>query len=336
LKKILYIGNKLKQSQNTLTTIDTLSENLKNEGYIVITTSDKKSQLLRLLDMLWHIIKYRTEIDYVLIDTYSTLNFYYAYSCSQLCRFFKLKYIPILHGGNLPNRLKTSPVMCRHIFSNAYKNISPSKYIKTQFENFGFSNIICIPNVIEIEKYSFKLRVINKPKLLWVRAFADIYNPKLAVQLMKDLKDSNIEAELCMVGPDKDGSLGQVKALAEKLQVEVKLTGKLSKEEWIGLSKDYNIFINTTNVDNMPVSVIEAMALGLPVISTNVGGLPFLINDLVSGILVEPNETEGFKNAVLQLMANGILVKELSNNARKKVEQFDWQVIKHIWFSMLT
>ena len=65
-------------------------------------------------------------------------------------------------------------------------------------------------------------------------------------------------------------------------------TGKLSKQEWRDLSKDYNVFINTTNFDNTPVSVIEAMALGIPVVSTNVGGLPFLITDKVDGVLVEP------------------------------------------------
>ena len=56
---------------------------------------------------------------------------------------------------------------------------------------------------------------------------------------------------------------------------KITITGILRKAEWIELSKDYDVFINTTNVDNMPVSVIEAMALGMPIVSTNVGGIPF-------------------------------------------------------------
>lgn len=336
MKTILYIGNVLEDSQKTLTTIDTLSKNLREEGYNVIIASSKRNTLLRLGDMLWHILKYKSQVNYVLIDTYSTLNFYYAYFSSQLCRLFHLKYIPILHGGNLPNRLKNSPIKSRQIFTNAFVNIAPSKYIQSIFENFGYFKVKCISNTIEIEKYPFKQRQIVKPKLLWVRAFSTIYNPQLAVELLKLLKDKNLEADLCMIGPDKDGSLLKVKALAKDLGVNVKFTGKLSKKEWINLSKNYNIFINTTNVDNTPVSVIEAMALGLPVISTNVGGLPFLIDHLETGILVKPLDVSGFKKGVLQFIEDNELAKELALNARQKAEQFDWNVVKQDWLTVLS
>jgi len=79
-----------------------------------------------------------------------------------------------------------------------------------------------------------------------------------------------------MVGPDKDSSLGEAKDLAKQLGVaeSVTFTGVLPKAQWHQLSEKFDIFINTTNIDNMPVSIIEAMALGLPIVSTNAGGLP--------------------------------------------------------------
>lgn len=138
-----------------------------------------------------------------------------------------------------------------------------------------------------------------------------------------------------MVGPDKDGSLARCKKVAAELNLPVTFTGMLKKKEWIALSKDYNIFINTTNFDNMPVSVMEAMALGLPVISTNVGGLPFLIDHEIDGILVPPNNPAAFVNAINKLRENPVLVNTLSNNARSKIEALDWQVIKHKWNSVL-
>ena len=336
MKNLLYIGNQLSQRGNTATTIDILSQLLRQEGYQVVTTSKKINKLLRLLDMLWHIIKYRKKVNYVLIDTYSTQNFYFAYLCSQLCRVLGLKYIPVLHGGNLQNRLQNSPTLSKAIFKNAFKNVTPSEYLKTQFQDFGYHNLEVIPNTIELKNYTFKNRIFDKPKLLWVRSFAEIYNPLLAVEVLKILKEEHIEASLSMVGPEKDGSLELAKQLARKLGIEVIFTGKLSKKEWIKFSEDYNIFINTTNFDNMPVSVIEAMALGLPIVSTNVGGMPFLIDNGVDGILVESNDINAFIKAIENLIANKGFSIQMSKNARHKVEQFDWEIIKEKWISLLS
>lgn len=335
MKNLLYIGNKLSSKGKTATTIDTLSSALSSQGYQVKAVSNKKNKLFRLLDMLLSIIKFRNWADYILIDTYSTQNFYYAYFSSQLCRFFKLKYIPVLHGGNLPNRLKNNPKLCKTIFKNAFVNIAPSEYIKSNFESFGYNNIQIIPNAITLKNYSFKQRYIEDVRLLWVRSFSKIYNPKLAVDVLKALQNKGFQASLTMVGPDNDGSLEDTKAYVKALNINVDFTGKLSKQEWIKRSLDHNIFINTTNFDNMPVSVIEAMALGLPVISTNVGGLPFLIENEVSGILIPPNNVEEFVSNILELKSNKQKIERISNAAREKVEAFSWQEVKEKWKSTL-
>ncbi|WP_452224265.1 glycosyltransferase family 4 protein [Lacinutrix chionoecetis] len=331
MKNLLYIGNKLSTRGKTATTIDTLSNALIAEGYNVKAVSSKKNKLLRLIDMVWSIIKNRSWAHYVLIDTYSTQNFYYALVCSQLCRFFKLKYVPILHGGNLPNRLKNNPKLSHAIFNNAFVNVAPSNYTALAFKDYGFNNITIIPNAINIENYAFKQREIDEVHLLWVRSFSKIYNPKLAVDVLFQLQKKEIKSSLTMVGPDNDGSLEVTKKHAASLNVAVNFTGKLSKKEWITLSKTHNIFINTTNFDNMPVSVIEAMALGLPIISTNVGGLPFLIEDDVTGKLVSPNNAALFVDEIIDLKENKEKVENYTRSARNRVEQFGWQVVKNQW-----
>jgi glycosyltransferase involved in cell wall biosynthesis len=138
-----------------------------------------------------------------------------------------------------------------------------------------------------------------------------------------------------MIGPEKDGSLQQCKKYAKELNVDVYFPGKLSKTEWIKLSYDYNIFINTTNYDNMPVSVIEAMALGFPIISTNVGGMPFLIDNHKDGILVNPDDANGFVNQIKNIISNPKEAIMLGNNARNKAESFNWDLIKQEWISLL-
>ena len=335
MKNLLYIGNKLSTKGKTVTSIETLGRFLEAEGFIVKTASSKTNKFFRLVDMLHHVIKYRKETNYVLIDTYSTSNFYYALLVSQLCRFFKLKYIPILRGGNLPKRLKSNPNLSKAIFNNALINVAPSEYVKSSFESFNYTNLVCIPNTIELDNYPFKIRELDTVKLLWVRSFSEIYNPLLAIKLLKILKNEKLDASLCMVGPDNDGYLEKAKSLANDLKVDVSFTGKLSKEAWIKHSENFNIFINTTNFDNMPVSVIEAMALGIPIISTNVGGIPFLIEHKIDGVLVNPNSIDEFLNAIKELLQEPKMVVEMTTNARKKVEQFDWKYVKNKWHTVL-
>lgn len=334
-KNLLYIGNKLAAHGKPPAAIDSLSVKLEQEGYCVITASSKQNKIFRMLDMALAIIQNRNRVSLVLIDTYSTQNFYYAVITGILCRFFKLAYIPILHGGNLPNRLKNSKNLSNTLFGKAITNVAPSYYMKQQFQEAGFHNITYIPNAIEIENYSFKHRESITPKLLWVRSFSEIYNPLLALEVLEILKKKGVDASLCMVGPDKDGSLEICKRKATELNLAVTFTGMLQKDEWIALSKNYDIFINTTNFDNMPVSVMEAMALGLSVISTNVGGLPFLIENEVDGFLLPPNNPEAFVKAIEYLCTNPLKAQGITKNARTKMEGFDWEKAKHSWIKLL-
>ncbi|TVZ49656.1 glycosyltransferase family 4 protein [Olleya sp. Hel_I_94] len=335
MTNLVYIGNKLISSGKTATTIDTLGTNLEASGFKITYASSYKNIFLRLIHMLWTVFKHRQSTDYVLIDTYSTLNFYYAYAVSKLCKILGLKYIPILHGGNLPIRLIKNPKLSATIFKNAYVNIAPSNYIKASFKEKGYINVEVIPNSIDIINYPFLVREIDTIDLLWVRSFSNLYNPKLAINVLSELKKKGYNCSLCMVGPDNDGSLQEVKKYASNLGLEVSFTGKLTKEEWIALSKNYNVFINTTNFDNTPVSVIEAMALGLPIVSTHVGGLPFLIDNTIDGQLVPANDVKAFVKAVLYYKNNPKWTQSVITSARNKSEQFNWNTVKQKWISTL-
>jgi glycosyltransferase involved in cell wall biosynthesis len=334
LKNLLYIGNKLSKHGVTPTTIEILGPLLEREGFNVAYSSSQKNIYFRMIDMLWSVFKNR-KVDGVLIDTYSTTNFWYAFAISQVCRLLKLKYIPILHGGNLPFRLKNNPKICNMIFNNSYQNVSPSHYLLEKFREHGFNNLIHIPNGIEIESYPFQGRKKAAPNLLWVRSFAKIYNPLMAIEVFSLIKKKYPEATLCMVGPEKDGSLSGAKENAKALKLEVLFTGRLSKQDWINLSKEYTIFINTTHFDNMPVSVIEAMGLGLAVVSTNVGGIPYLLENKKEGLLVQDNDVDEMVSAIEEIIENPDLFLSITRYARIKAESFDWRSIKYNWISTL-
>lgn len=333
---ILYIGNKLAVHGRTPGSIDTLGRLLEEEGYTVRYSSSSLNKISRLVDMLTAIWQKRNEADVVLIDTYSTSAFYFAWLCGMLCTMLRIKYIPILHGGNLPQRFRQSPGKCRQLFGKSFRNITVSPYLQKELRAVGMNSVL-IENSIQLQHYIFRHRQVVLPKLLWVRAFHETYNPQMAVLLMKQLAEKYPDARLNMVGPDLDGSMQLCKALAKELKVEDKITftGKLPKQAWIELAQECDVFINTTNYDNLPVSVIEAMALGMPVVSTNAGGVPYIIEDGVNGLLVEKEDVHAMAIAVQKLLKDALIAAQLSENARKHAEQFDWQIIKLKWQQLL-
>ncbi|MBL8008453.1 MAG: glycosyltransferase family 4 protein [Ignavibacteria bacterium] len=332
---ILYAGNILSKYGYTPTFIELLTPKLA-ESFEVKPVSEYKNQVLRMIDMIWSLLKNRNKIKLVLIDSYSMRAFWYTYILSKMSFYLKIPYVPVLRGGGYSDRLKKSSGHCRFIFSNSYKNISPSLFLKSIFEKNGYE-VDYIPNFIPIENYRFKKRNSVKAKLLWVRSFDKTYNPLLAVEILYRLKSKYPDAELCMIGPDKDGTLREVIEKSRELNVNgsLILTGRLSKKEWLKLSEDYDIFINTTDFDNHPVSVIEAMALGIPVVTTNVGGIPFLITDRIDGLLVPPGDAVVFTETIEKLISDSELAGRLSENSRKKSEEFDWENIREKWISLI-
>lgn len=284
--------------------------------------------------MIYKTIFFRKKINFVIIDTYSTSNFYYALIISQICRILNLKYIPCLHGGNLIKRVESSTILSKMIFNNSYLNIAPSNYFYEYFINKNF-NVKLIPNYISISKYKYYERKKPEPKILWVRALQDIYNPKMAIDVLGLIKIKYPEASLCMVGAEKNMTITALEKYANEKKLTVTFTGKLTKNDWIELSQNFDFFINTTNFDNTPVSVIEAMSLGLVVVSTNVGGIPFLFKDNENVMLCNKNDAEEMSKHILNLIENNEEYNQISSNARKFVENFDEKHVIKLWNEVL-
>lgn len=333
---ILYLGNMLSRYGKSVNFIELLAPKLAFR-YEIKTASNRKNKILRLMHMIFAIGWNCRKCKVVLIDTYSTTAFWYAYLIAKICFNLKVPYIPILHGGSLGDKFQSKPEKIRWLLSHAKDIVSPSLYLHAVFTPYGFK-IRFIPNFIEISRYPFKKRYCRNVRVLWVRAFHSIYNPMMAVETMSVLKLRYSDAELCMIGGVLDNALFesiQRRRSLYDLDSQICFTGALQKEEWIRRSEEFSILINTTNVDNMPVSVIECMALGLPVVSTNVGGMPFLISDGVDGILVNANDAKAMSAAIVDLIENPRLAASISEAARRKVEKFDWSFVGHQWYDLL-
>ena len=332
-KKILYIGNALAIHSKTPTTADTLPSRLRSLGATVYVFSNKRNRLLRLIDMIYSVIAHLQTVDLVLIDAYSTQNFIYLRVISFMCRVLKIPYYPILHGGNLPERLERNGRICHNIFKGAVVNIAPSRYLGKHFERKGFK-VTYIPNTIEIKAFPFHKKESIHPHFIWVRAFAESYNPLLAIQVFERVFDQFPKAKLTMVGPKKDHTFEQCRSYVQAQNLPVIFTGKLSRAAWSDLAKNHDIFLNTSAIDNTPVSIIEAMALGLSVVTSDAGGIPFLI-DKNHAFILPSNSVDAFVDAIIGILKSPDLSLKKITAAREHVLNFDWKVVSKLWIELL-
>ena len=334
-KKIIFIGTYISSHNQNPSQAEILIKKFEDISTVQISSS-KLNPFFRILDMVFTVFKNRGENTLIFIDTYSHLAFLYSILISLICRIWKIKYIPILRGGNLPYTISRFSNISKFIFNGSILNISPSDYIKEEFKKMNISTHK-ISNFIELDKYNFKSRTNLEPKLLWVRSFHKSYNPVMAVHVLNVLKEKYSNSRLTMVGPDKDGTLEVCRGLARDLQLteNIDFKGYMEKDNWINIAKDFDIFINTTNYDNMPVSVIEAMALGFPIISTKVGGIKYLLNDGVDSFLVPKNDVNMMSEKIIELIENASLALQFSKKSRENSLKYSWDNIKSQWIEIL-
>ena len=315
----------------TPTAIETIVPKLGNHVKIQ-AFSNKKNKIVRFIHMNYYFWKNYSNSSLIFIDVFSTKAFFFAFILGFFSWLLRIPYIPILRGGDLGYRIKKSPGLSRFLFTKAAISITPSLFFHSRFNRHNYRTKY-IPNFIEIDQHLFQQRKTLEPKLLWVRSFHEIYNPKMAIYVLQSILKDYSTAQLTMVGPDKDGSQKICMDLAESLGIakQVTFAGLLSKKEWISLSEGSDIFINTTHVDNMPVSIIEAMAVGFPIVSTDVGGIPFLLKNSENALLVRDNDINGMVEKIKLLLNSNHLTKRLSRNARITAEQYSWETIYPKW-----
>lgn len=310
-----------------------LSTKLKEKGYTIFISSYKKNKLLRLLDFMYSIVSLNKKYDLVYLALFSRFGLVWASFSVLLLKIINKPYIITLHGGKLTKYIKYLKPLFYWMLKDARYVVSPSFYNAINFSPIR-SNITIIPNSIELNNFIPRIREKARPILIWVRAFHNIYNPSLVPKMINLLKYEFPNILVYMIGPDKhDGSKENFITEANKLKVidNIILIGAIEHSylpQWLDKA---DIFINTTNVDNQPVSVIEAMASGLCIVSTNVGGIPYLLKNEIDAILIPPNDPNALAWAVKRILTEDDLAIKLSQNALAKAHQFDIENLVTCW-----
>lgn len=336
-RRVLLVGNFLSAAGRTRGVCEDLAERLRAAGWQVLTTSHQPARIPRLLDMVHTAWTRRHEYDVAQVDVYSGPAFLWAETVCWVLRRARKPYVLTLHGGNLPAFARRWPGRVRRLLGSAAAVTTPSPYLYEHMRGFR-ADLHVVPNPLELGRYRFRPRARPAPQLIWLRAFHEMYNPTLAPRVVDLLRYPLPDVRLTMVGPDKgDGSFQRTRQLVQALGLgeRVDFPGGVPKQDvplWLDQG---DIFINTTNVDNTPVSVMEAMACGLCIVSTNVGGIPYLLEHERDALLVPPADPEAMAAAVRRVLTEPDLAERLSRNARAKAEGCDWSAVLPQWEELL-
>lgn len=306
-------------------------------GFQVETTSSQENRVLRFIDMIAVVIRSRKRYQIACVDVFNGWAFLWAEATCFLLSLMRKPYIIVLRGARLIEFSRRWPGRMRRMLNAANRVTTPSMLFRKKF-SYIRSDIIRIPNLLDISLYPFRLRKKPSPKIVWLRAFDEVYNPELAIKALKLLTKDFPKISLVMIGPDKmDGSYQNTGNLVSELSLveSVSFAGPIDKEKVPNYLNQSDIFLNTTNVESFGVAVMEAAACGLPIVTTNVGELPYIWVNNSDSLLVPPDDPVLIALAIKRILVEPGLAKRLSENARKKVERFDLAYVLPQWEKLL-
>ncbi len=212
--------------------------------------------------------------------------------------------------------------------------IVPSGFLKAVFARFNMPASI-VPNIVDIARFNNPTpHRTTRRHLLVARNLEPIYDNETAIRAFATVRRKYPDATLTIAGSGP--SAQALHALAESLGLAdaVAFVGRLDRDEMAQAYRNADIALNPSRVDNMPNSVLEALASGLPVVSTNVGGVPFIVNDEQTALLVPPESPEVMAAAILRLIDDATLSATLVDNGLAEVQKYTWQRVWPLLFAV--
>ena len=238
------------------------------------------------------------------------------------------------HSGEAQDHLDHWGALVHPWLRLADEVVVPSPYLARVFQGHGYQPRV-IHNVVDTTRFAFRARLPLAPRLLCARNLDVYYGVDTVLRAFALVRARHPTATLTLAGHGPEE--GRLRALAAHLGEQgIRFTGKVDPQSMPRLYDDADVFVNCSVVDNQPVSVLEAFAAGLPVVTTPAGGIPDMVRHEETGLLVAPADPGATASAVEALLADPGHAVDLAARARGEVEEYTWPRVRAAWMSAYT
>jgi glycosyltransferase involved in cell wall biosynthesis len=234
-------------------------------------------------------------------------------------------------GGEAEPFLARAIGVVRPTVTQASAVVVPSRFLHDVFARFGVACTI-VPNVVDTARFRpGAARGRNRPHVVVARSLEPIYDVSTALRAFGRVHAVLPEARMTIAGAGPERAA--LEALAHELRIgpAVRFAGWLDRDAMADLYRDADVALNPSRVDNMPNSVLEALACGVPVVSTRVGGVPFLVKDGITALLVAPGDDAAMGDALLRVLRDGALAARLTDAGLEEAQQYTWTSVRERW-----
>jgi glycosyltransferase involved in cell wall biosynthesis len=234
------------------------------------------------------------------------------------------------HGGAARDFFRRYPRLFKWSVKQSHSLVVPSGYLRDVFREFGEDSII-VPNLANVERFHFRERTQFRPLILSARNLTTVYNVACAIRVLQHVIKQYPQAELVIAGdgPEKERLMDMSRQAG--LENKVHFLGNVKNENMPDVYQRCDIFINTSNVDNMPGSILEAWASGLPVVSTNVGGIPYMVDEGANGLLANANDDVALARHIVALLEQPQQAHAMTLRGREKLATLGWEQVSKGW-----
>jgi len=235
-------------------------------------------------------------------------------------------------GGEAATFLAGSHSLVRFTLRRSSALVVPSQYLREVFSAHRIHGDV-VPNIIDLERFRPRTepRSGNALHILVPRNLEPIYDVGTAVRALQILRNALPQVRMTVAGsgPERE----RLERLARELGVAdaIEFCGRVERDVMASLYRDADVVVNPSLVDNMPNSVLEALASGVPVVSTNVGGVPYIVRDGATALLVPPAAPAELAAAVRRVLEDATLATRLRRNGLRDVQQYAWPQVRDRW-----